>query len=178
MNTLTSVMECVEATPEKSIQFIDSLAREYRLLYDVASKSTIPLSKELELCHSFLEIMRFRKDIDYRLNIRNIDLDSEIPPLVLHTLFENSITHNLYEEGQEVVFDLNMSDDGEKRRITFHAPTTNHSAKTRAAGNGMGLKYVRARLEESYPEAWSLSETQTPSHWVTTIEITKRPKPQ
>jgi hypothetical protein len=48
------------------------------------------------------------------------------------------------------------------------------TAETKRAAGGTGLRYVRARLEESFPGAWSLSQDAVPEGWETIIEL-RRP---
>lgn len=172
MNTLTSIMEWVEEEPNQSIQFIDALAKEFRLLYEVSSQTLIPLSKEIELCQSILRIMHYRKRTAYKLDTHNCNLVGLVPPLIFHTLLENSITHNEYPIGSSIHFELSCHKESKLQTYTFKAP---YNPKSRvnetSSGKGTGSKYIQARLEESYPNKWALKETKSEKHWITSITI-------
>jgi hypothetical protein len=55
-------------------------------------------------------------------------------------------------------------------RYTFISPGKVKTEPTRAPG-GTGLRYVRARLEESFPGAWTLVQREVAEGWETVIEL-------
>ena len=67
MNTLTSVMEWIEEDPTTGVKFIEALADEFRILSEVSGKKLIPVSQEIELCRSHLEIMSFLPETSERI---------------------------------------------------------------------------------------------------------------
>ena len=73
MNTLTSVMEWIEVSPRKSIDFIEALAGEFDILNDIADEQLIPITQEIDLCKKHLEIMGYRKEIKYQWQDVGID---------------------------------------------------------------------------------------------------------
>ena len=58
MNTLTSLIDWVEESPEKGVYFIEALAEEFNLLNQIEDKKLIPITQEIQLCKSFLNIMK------------------------------------------------------------------------------------------------------------------------
>ncbi|MFK8163788.1 MAG: sensor histidine kinase [Lewinella sp.] len=169
MNTLTSIMEWVEISPKKSIEFIESLAGEFEVLSKIADLQLIPVQQEIELIRHHLEIMKFRKVVDYELHTQNIDHEDLIPPAVLHTVIENGISHSLPIKGK-VVFYLSFERQRGFKRYELKTVAKNRPGKQEKRG-GTGLKYIASRLKESYGERWSLSSEADEMGWVTSIEI-------
>lgn len=175
INTLTALIEWIEQEPAKSVEFIQSIERHFDILLRVSSERLIPLSQELELCRSFLEIMSFRKLLDYRIEVQNIEDSDTIPPLTIHTLVENGVTHNDYQQNS-IVFALKSERDENCRRFSFLTPNAldgsgNPIRSKRRISRGTGFKYARMRLEESYPGKWNMRSDEGPEGWTTVIEI-------
>jgi LytS/YehU family sensor histidine kinase len=137
----------------------------------MAHQKLVPLEQELELCRSHLKIMSYRKNIDFRLNAV-INHSVNIPPAILHTLIENAITHNNYRQGT-VEFKLRQRISDQHLHFVFSSPWIARKIASPKEGRtqGTGLKYINARLEESFARYWNLEETQSSGEWITTINI-------
>jgi LytS/YehU family sensor histidine kinase len=84
---------------------------------------------------------------------------------------ENGLTHG-YKGRDSGVFELKCI----RGRPALRMELFNDSViadSTAVRTEGTGLKYVRSRLEESYPGLWSLSAGQTENGWKVVIEINK-----
>jgi len=176
MNTLMALAEWLDTDPATAQRMIEALAEEIRLLGDLSLRQRVTLGEEVDLCRAHLMVMGLRQDHDYVLDLDGIDPAAEIPPAIFHTLLENAITHNCYED-REVRFHLAETRQEGRRTLTFTCPRQESSRSDRTEYGarldvgGMGLHYVRARLEESYPGAWTLHEAATETEWQTRIEI-------
>lgn len=166
MNTLTSIMEWVETDPQTGARALEAAAGELRTLSEVSGESLIPMRRELALCRAHLDVMGLRRGISFTLDDAGVNPETPIPPAVLHTLVENAVTHNAYPPGS-VVFTLREIVTGTSRMLTLRTPLAGTRRRTRAEGGG--LRYVRARLEESTPGRWSLSAGKKNGEWVTSI---------
>ncbi|NQZ83990.1 MAG: histidine kinase [Colwellia sp.] len=171
MNTLTSIIECLEFDKQKGIEFINALAQEFNLICQVSDKQQILLADELKLCQYHLQIMSFQQQIDYQLQLHNIDSQQMIPPGVFHTLVENGISHNIYRR-EKVIFSLTSTPLDKGIRYTFITPTADQQQKNKL-GSGMGSKYIKMSLQESYGANWTLSQQATEHGWRTIIDIHK-----
>ena len=169
MNTLTALSEWIEKEPKVAAAMIQSLADELRILSEISSRSLIPVAEEIRLCESHLAIMRCRKGCDYRLEVAGIDPALTVPPAVFHTLVENAVTHSAARPG-EVVLRLRGTRDGARTRYLFEAPFDGAPA-AESPKEGTGLRYLRARLKESYGDRWSLRSGPVAGAWRTEIEV-------
>jgi len=169
MNTLTSIMEWVETSPKKSIEFIEALAREFDLLNDIADEKLIPISQEIDLCKKHLEIMTFRKEVTYLWEDENIDPTRKIPPAILHTIVENGITHSIVPADGQIKFKLTQENND--YALIYKMEVFADNRKTESSGSGTGFKYIKSRLAESYGERWALRSAESSAGWTTEIEI-------
>jgi LytS/YehU family sensor histidine kinase len=164
-------MEFIETQPQKSLPFISALASEFDILNEVSALKLIPVTKELELCESYLEIMSFRKDRDYKLEAVDLDGGEQIPPAVFLTILENGIMHNRFDAHPDVVFRISLERSGDQKLYTISIPGKPKAGSVQQK-EGTGLKYVKARLEESYGFRFSiLSGASASGGWETKISI-------
>lgn len=168
MNTLTAAMEWMEEQPDVGVRFIEALADELRLLVDVSDQTRIPLATELTLCRRHLEVMGYRQDRTFKLQVEGVEPEAPVPPAIFHTLLENALTHNRYT-APTVCFQLTGDSLDSGWRYTLRTPRNGPAS---AEGReGTGLRYVRARLRESFGEAGSLTSTSRNGTWTTIIEL-------
>ena len=174
MNTLTSLIDWVEEAPNKGVLFIEALAEEFDVLNQVANKTLIPISQEIKLCKSHINIMKFRKEIDYVWEDEGINSNSlqEIPPAVIHTLLENSITHCLPSDENIMRFKLIALTSENKQEYTF-LTFGKIRDQQKNKSDGTGFRYIKARLTESFGVFWTFTSKATKEGWKNTITFQK-----
>ena len=150
MNTLTALAQTVEENPARAVKLIRRLAA-------MAGEKQIPLARELDLCRAHLGVMRARTDIEWKLDAEGVDGTAAVPPALFLTLIENGFSHQRARKGANT-FTLRAAAGPNGVRYTFRSPGTVTATPGRAEG-GTGLRYVRARLEESFPGAWQLLQS-------------------
>ena len=171
MNTLTSLIDWVEESPKKGVLFIEALAKEFDLFNQIENQTLIPISQEIALCRTHLEIMEYRKEINYSWEEVGIDLEQKIPPAILHTLLENGITHSLPLEDNSIKFKLVFEANSQYKCYTFLTFATRVRQATNEREEGTGLKYIKARLTESYHSKWDFTSEPTHQGWKNSINI-------
>lgn len=170
MNTLTSLMDWVEEAPKKGVLFIEALAREFDLFNQMENEKLIPITQEIALCKTHLEIMKYRKEINYTWEEEGIDPDEKVPPAIIHTLLENGITHSLPLDDNSIRFQLSFEANREYRSYSFLTFASGvRQGKSREAGTG--LRYVKARLTESYQSKWDFISEPAEHGWRSVIKI-------
>ncbi|NAS30689.1 regulator [Flavobacteriaceae bacterium R38] len=171
MNTLTSLIDWIEEAPKKGVLFIEALAKEFDIFNQIENKTMIPVAQEIELCRRHLEIMKYRKEINYFWQEENIDMEQKIPPGILHTLLENGITHSLPLEDNSIKFKLAYEANNDYKCYTFLTFATCARQEITSREDGTGLKYIKARLTESYHEYWDFTSKPVHHGWKNTIKI-------
>lgn len=171
LNTLTSLIDWVEEAPQKGVLFIEALAKEFDLINQVEDKTLISIVQEIDLCKSHLDIMSYRKEIDYSWEDEGIEIKQTIPPAIIHTLLENGITHSIPLENNRIRFKLLFEQNIEYKTYQFLTYAKKAKKSTYETTEGTGLKYVKARLTESYGDQWEFSSKPMDQGWVNTIKI-------
>ncbi len=171
MNTLTSLIDWVEETPKKGVLFIEALAKEFDLFNQIENQTLIPITQEIALCRTHLEIMEYRKEINYFWEEKGIDPEEKIPPGIFHTLLENGITHSQPLEGNSITFKLVYESNSDYICYTFLTFAAAVRQETNHKKEGTGLKYIKARLTESYQSKWDFTSEPTNQGWKNTIKI-------
>lgn len=169
MNTLTSLMGWIEESPKDSVQFIEALSKEFEIMSEIAEEKLIPVQKEIELCAYHIEIMKFRKEIDYVFEYNNIPETEMIPPAVFHTILENGITHSIPDAQNQIKMILDFEQQAEFKKYSIRTIAMNR--KTEKSSDGTGLAYIKSRLRESFGTEWKLESEATGNGWETSIYI-------
>ncbi len=172
-NTLLSLIDWVEESPQQGVKFLHSLSTEFDIMNSIAEEVLIPISKEIELCRAHLAVMQFRKEIFYQWQEQGIVETEMVPPALFHTLLENGITHSIPIDGQ-IGFKLSFAVDNGYKVYVFETFALNREkSRTRVGGNG--FHYIKARLTESYGQRWEFVSMATATGWSSTIKIKDTP---
>jgi LytS/YehU family sensor histidine kinase len=173
LNTLATIVEVIEQEPKTAVALIEALAGEFRILARVAGEKLVPLGHELDLCRAHLGVMSRRKGARCSLAVHGVDERALVPPALFHTLVENGLTH-LLPSGGEQRFELHADRVAEQVRYTLVAwgqavEAAPPQEETRREGTG--LRYVKARLEESFPGRWTMTAGPVEGGWRTVIVL-------
>lgn len=169
-NTLTSLIDWIEESPQQGVVFIRALADEFDIMNSISEETLIPIRQEIELCRKHLEIMSFRKEICYNWEENNIDESEEIPPAIIHTIIENGITHSLPPKEGCITFTLSFSKEKKYKQYSLLTIAKNRNRKNKNS-IGTGFKYIKARLNESYGNNWHFESFAVEEGWRTEIKI-------
>jgi len=168
LNTLTSLQELVEQNPKKASGLIQELAEEFQMFSKISAEKLIPISDELKICNTHLKIMEFRKGVKFDLSVEGIEGTEKIPPGIFHTLIENGTTHG-YTSKKNGRFIITKENRTKCTRYTVFNDSENQDIQAEIK-KGTGIKYIEARLEESFPGLWKLSSHQVNDGWKTIID--------
>lgn len=156
LNTLTAIEEWIEDNPKTAVRFIQALADEFRCMAKMSSKTIIALQDEIELCEAHLSVMSYRTNIEFTLEQKLVSTESALPPGILLTLIENAISHNNYSQGK-ITFTLTQTFTVDEQILALTTPVM-AKASSNSIHQGIGSKYIHARLRESFNDEWSINE--------------------
>jgi two-component system LytT family sensor kinase len=175
-NTLNSIGSLVRSRPELAREMIVRLASILRTLLK-NREAFVPFSEELAFTEDYLaiEVVRFGEKLRVVKEIAPESVNVIVPSMLLQPLIENSIKHGLeprigggtirlrsrVESGMLV---LEVEDDG-----------VGMAAQSDAAGNGIGLRNVRERMEMLYGAGSQVAEGKTGQAPGVRFEINSRP---
>ncbi len=166
LNALTSLQELIERHPQLASGFVQDLSRVFSVFARVSDRQLISLKEELELVRSFLKVMAVRMDKQFEMVVQDLDGKEMIPPGVLLTLVENGVTHG-FEQQSEGRFVLSKSMTPESTVLTIE----NNGIPPEEIREGVGLHYVRSRLEEAFGNRFSLEFEQMSHGFMAKITI-------
>jgi histidine kinase len=174
LNTLQSIMSWIKKKPDNAFQLIEALADEFRMINRIADKKLIPVHQEVDLCNTHLKLMGFRMGSTYELVTDGLREDYQVPPMIFHTLVENALTHSFETQESGTI---RLACETNDRQTVYHLSNTGSRLKEISRKSkdeiheGMGLKYIKARLNESFCDNWSLDYTLDDDQWKVTIVI-------
>ncbi len=103
-NSLNSIQDLIlKGDVEHSYSYITTFSNLVRRTLSYSEKDFIDFDQELKLLELYLSLekLRFKKELDFEININNIE-DIMLPPLLIQPFIENSLLHGLlHKEGQK-----------------------------------------------------------------------------
>lgn len=169
LNTLTSIIAWLRKDSSSAIKLIEALADEFRMINQISALNLIPITQEIDLCRAHLKIMSYRKGAAYKLETIDIDEKATIPPMIFHTLVENGLTHG-FENKIAGTFKLKAVKNSESMKYILTNDGDFNLEDTKGS-TGFGAKYIKGRLEESYPGKWNFTSSKSDEGWESIIEI-------
>ncbi len=155
-NSLHSIAALATVDGARAREMCIRLADFLRSSLGLGERDAIPLSEELALARSYLEVeqVRFGARLQFSENIGESCQDCAVPVLLLQPLVENAVKHGIAGLVEGGAIRLSVERSGADVRVAVEnafdpdAPPPNRL--------GMGLPHVRRRLELRYGDAASL----------------------
>ncbi|MGD9900883.1 MAG: histidine kinase [Calditrichaceae bacterium] len=167
MNTLTVLGEWIESEPQLAMRQIELLSEEFRFITRVSGETLISIDDELKMCRVHLDIFNARQYSDFKLESKGIIKNTSVPPMIFHTLIENGLTHSHREKGRFVI------EQEESEKSMIFRITSEPLIKQTFEGDGLGVRYIKSRLEQAFPGKWEFTSRANNDVWETMIVISK-----
>lgn len=168
-NTLNTIyglaMKQSRHTPEVILKLSNLL--DY-ILYQV-DKPLVPLAEEVEHIREYLglEEIRFQDSLDADLNVRALEDDMMVAPMILIPLVENAFKHGEQVDGR---LKIRMEIRAERGQLDFQIENSVREAKEEQQG-GLGLENFRKRLDLLYPGKHELSSERSDRNYTALLHI-------
>jgi two-component system, LytTR family, sensor histidine kinase AlgZ len=151
-NSLHSINGLIGADPAAARRMTVLLGDFLRTSVAVGQRALITLGEELQLVDQYLGIeqVRFGKRLSVATEIDPTLRDCMIPPLLLHPLVENAITHGI----SHVLDGGSIHVEAIRNGSLAYVAVTNtcDPDRPKRRGTGVGLANVRRRLANQYPD--------------------------
>lgn len=155
-NTLNAISALALADPMQARKMIARLSDLLRLTLEEHHLQLLPLSRELEFVHHYLEIQRarFRDRLETHFDVADEALSAQVPCMILQPLVENALHHGLLAKVSRGSLRILAHRDGRQLRLAVE----DDGLGLPAGGivEGVGLGNTRARLERLFGGAASL----------------------
>jgi sensor histidine kinase YesM len=171
-NTLANVRSLIDSDPRRAGEMLETFVAFLRTSLRTGRERTVPLSQELDVVKSYLDLfsMRMGTRLRYRIDLPEALRNVRIPPLLIQPLVENAVKHGLEPsiDGGEVTITAERIDN----RIRIKVADNGVGIGETAGGSGIGLENVRRRLAIMYGDAGRLViEENSPRGVKAIIEI-------
>lgn len=155
LNTLNNIYALIAFDTDKAQQAVQDLSKLLHYVLYENRNTFVPLCKEIDFIHNYIELMRIRlvKGVEVSIDIQ-VSRDSQTPiaPLIFISLIENAFKHGISPtEPSFISITIGEQADWLVCEIKNSNHPKSHSDKS---GSGIGLEQVRKRLELLYPERY------------------------
>jgi len=157
LNSLTALVELDRKT--QALQTLERLNGMLKMTLKRNAPSKIPLTQELEIVKSYLEIeqMRFADRLRIEMQVNPNTLDAMVPSFILQPLIENAVRHGIAHCENEGGIETSVRREGERVRLQVRN-SGNGNGKSNGgngearAGLGIGLSNTTDRLAHFYKD--------------------------
>jgi len=163
-NTLNTIAMLVrEQDVTASVKLITQLGDVLRQVLRSENTQEVPLAEEIAFTKSYLEIeeVRFADRLRVRWMVHDGVAGGYVPHLILQPLVENALRHGIAQREDAGLLEIGARREN-GRLIVWVCDDGPGLSATHAAGNGIGLSNVRARLSALYRADASLSLESLP----------------
>jgi hypothetical protein len=149
-NSLNSVSALIlDRQIDQADEMVTKLAQFLRLGLSADPTHKIPLSTEVQLQRTFLEIEQLRyPDLQIAIDVDSRLLEAKVPALILQPIVENAVKFGIDHNCSPATIGLTASQRG-ARLVLEVVNSSSREASTRQ-GAGIGLANVRQRLNLIY----------------------------
>src|SRR5438309_10042889 len=171
-NTLHSISSLVLEDPPKANSMIARLGDFLRLTLDHSGQQLVTLKEETEFVRCYLEIeqVRFGDRLKVEFQIAPALLAAQVPHLILQPVVENAIQHAIAPRATpgSIKVAAKQTNGLLRLEVTDNGPGLTTSGDA-LESQGLGLKNVRARLEQLYGSQHCFEVSNRPEGGVTVV---------
>ncbi len=173
LNTLYAT--ALKENSEQTAEGIQKLGEMMRFMLEENHQQYIPLRKEVEYLHNYIQIQRMRLDesqgIEVRVNLEPPDEKIQIAPMLLSPFVENAFKHGISLQNPSWIYITLTLDETNlyfKVHNSLHPKTGSDPEATRA---GVGQENVKKRLELIYPDRHHLHIQQSRQDYFVSLTL-------
>lgn len=170
-NSLTVLYGLALKKSEETADAVLKLSNTLRYVIYESARGKVKLASEVSLIQNYIELQRYR--------VRNADSivfrhevgkpDTELEPMLLLPLVENSFKHGLMGDSTEGFVTIDLVSD--RNQITFSVVNNKGISPVRDGVGGIGLKNIEDRLRLIYPQRHSLVIDETDKMFTVQLKL-------
>jgi hypothetical protein len=168
-NTLNNIYSLIAQNQDKAQSAVLQLSKLMRYLLYESNEQFVPLSKEVQFMHHYIDLMKLRVsgNVSVRYELPKDTGTHRIAPLLFISLIENSFKHGVsMNRPSEIEMSLVVEP---ARKVVFTIRNTSFPKDDKdRSGSGIGLENLRKRLALLYPDKHTL-DIQSDSSYYTTV---------
>jgi LytS/YehU family sensor histidine kinase len=147
-NTLANLRVLITLDPPRAQAMLDQLVSFLRATLQASRQASHPLSDEFARVQDYLALMQVRmgERLQFSLDLPAALRHTQVPPLLLQPLVENSIKHGLEPKREGGRITLSAQQVGAQLVLKVRDTGVGLNAPAAEAGTGFGMEQVRRRL--------------------------------
>ena len=170
MNTLNNIHALIDIDADSAKRCVIELSDMMRHVVYESTADSIPLHKDIQFLHSYIELMRIRysQKIDLVFDYpKDIPASLTISPLVLIVFVENAFKHGVSRSRASFIhINISLEENYVVARFSNSVSPKSSDGKT-----GIGLENVRRRLEHLYGDKHLLLIAEDDDKYCVTLKI-------
>lgn len=174
-NTLANVQSLMDYDPARAKTMLEAFTDYLRSSLGKLRTTQCTLSAELDMVKSYLVLMQIRmgERLHYQIDMADSAGAARVPPLLLQPLVENAIHHGLEPkvEGGTVRIAASVQGLFLTIRIEDDGMGSAASQRSSAAGSGLALENIRARLKYRYGESATIVMETMPAGTRVSVQL-------
>jgi LytS/YehU family sensor histidine kinase len=173
-NTLHNLNYLIYSKADSATEVVIKLSNIMRYMIYDANKDRVPLQKEIDYIHDYIDLERIRLNYPFTINFTVVGAvaSAEIAPLILLTFMENAFKHGVSDQQQNCTIDVSLVIDD--RQIYYSVSNTKMKTGTQQKlKSGFGLQNVQQRLELSYADRHKLVLTEDETTYTIALTLAK-----
>jgi len=156
-NTLNSISSLIPEDPKRAERLVEQMAALLRFSLDANHTGLVPLDREMKIVSDYLAIeqARFGDRLRFQIDEPRDFGDSQVPPLAIQTLVENSVKHAVSRNraGGEIRVMLARENGSLRIQVRDQGP----EFRLETVPSGHGLDNLMSRLAALYGERGGLT---------------------
>lgn len=154
-NTLSNILSLLDSDVPKGKQMLENLTQYLRNSLVQSRKPKHTIADEMHMVRVFLEIYKIRMGdrLTFRIDVPDVLLDVEIPPMILQPLVENAVKHGIEPKIDGGEIRVLISRSGEMLKCEVLDTGVGITEKSSA---GVGTGNIKKRLEAIWGDAAAL----------------------
>jgi sensor histidine kinase YesM len=160
-NSLTVLYGLALKKSDETADAVLKLSNTLRYVIYESARGKVKLSSEISLINSYIELQKYRvrdpSKIKFTSDVK--DLSTELEPMLLLPLVENSFKHGMMGDSTEGFISIDLI--CEQTQISFQVVNNKGIAPSSEGTGGIGLKNIEERLKLIYNDRYSLVVEET-----------------
>lgn len=177
-NTLNNIYSLIAVSPEKAQQSVHDLSKLLRYVLYENTQHFVPLTRELEFIHNYVELMRIRlpKEVDVKIDISEVGVEKVmVAPLLFISLIENAFKHGVSPSAPSFIY-IRLAYENENKIVCSILNSYFPKDAQDKSGSGIGLSNLRKRLKLLYSKRFTLLTEHSGTSYVSELVLTLKPE--
>ena len=149
-NTLNNIYSLIAISSDRAQEAIHLLGSLLRYMLYESSHLFVPIGKDIDFVHNYIELMRIRlpQNVEVKIDIQTLAPGAQIAPLLLISLVENAFKHGI-SNNKPCFIDVSITSDVGHIKCLIRNSYFPKSEEDKS-GSGIGIVNLRKRLDLLY----------------------------